>query len=208
VTRAAWRRKDRGATRDASGAPRRGAGAGGDLGDEPGLLADAYARHGTAVYGLARHIAGAAAAEGVTVDTFVALWRTPTPLRAATGALSVRAWLLAFAHRRAVQVLRSDSERRCELARMAPGDVEEESWERAGAQARRLLSTLAADERRSMVLAVFGGHACREISEILGRPEDAVKADLRAGLSRLRDQTHRARDGSFGHPESPARRRA
>jgi len=206
--RAAVRRKGRDATRDDSGGLRRGAGAERVLGDEPGLLADAYARHGAAVYGLARHIAGAAAAERVTADAFVALRRTPTPLRAATGALSVRAWLLAFAHRRAVHVLRSDSERRCQLATMAPGGVEEESWERADAEARRLLSTLAADERRSMVLAVFGGHSCREISEILGRPGDAVKADLRAGLSRLRDQTHRARDGSFGHPESPARRRA
>jgi RNA polymerase sigma-70 factor (ECF subfamily) len=167
---------------------------------DPRLLADAYARHSAAVYGVARQIAGTDAADGVTVDTFLALRRKPRSQGPAMDVQFVRAWLLAVAHRHAVRVLRSEPERRRQLARVAAAEVEQESWDRAGPAVRDLLSKLAADERRSVVLAYFGGHSCREISAILDRPESAVKSDLRTGLRRLREEAHRTGDGSLVDP--------
>jgi|GEM_PF-6305293 RNA polymerase sigma factor (sigma-70 family) len=167
------------------------------------LLAEAYVRHGAAVYGLARQIAGTAAAEKVTVETFVALWGAPHSLHAR--APSLGASLVGFAHRQAVHVLRSDSERHCQLATMGTGELEQEARERAGARAWDLLLALSADERRSVALAYFLGLRHREISAVLGRPEDAVKADLRAALSRLREQTERVRHPiSLGEPGATA----
>ncbi|MHB1782996.1 MAG: RNA polymerase sigma factor [Acidimicrobiales bacterium] len=146
-------------------------------------MADAYLRHGAAVYGLVRNIAGTAAAEQVTVDVFLALARMPRDLT--DGTRSLRPWLLALAHRQAVQLLRSDPDRRSRLAAMAPGDVERASWDRIGARARDLLSGLSADQRGSVALAYFGGHSCRELAAILGQAEDTVKAHIQTGLRRL-----------------------
>lgn len=162
-----------------------------DGSEVPDQLADAYHRHGAAVYGLVRSLAGTAAAEHVTVDAFVALGRTPHDLR--DGAASSGPSLLALAHRRAVHFLRSDPDRRSRLAAMAPTDIERMSWDRTDARARDLLSKLSADERRSVVLAYFGGHDCRELAAFLGQPEDTVKAQLRTGLSRLRDEMDHTR---------------
>lgn len=164
---------------------------GGEVADQ---LADIYHRHGAAVYGLVRKLAGPAAGEPVTVDAFVALGRTPHALRG--GAAPAGSSVLVLAHRQAVYVLRSDPDRRARLATMTPTQVERTSWEQTGARARDLLSQLSADERRSVVLAYFGGHDCREISAILGQPEDTVKTHLRTALHRLRKEMDAARGTS------------
>lgn len=156
-------------------------------------LADAYLRHGAAVYGLVRDVAGTAAAEQVTVDVFLALARMPRDLSGATPPL--RPWLLGLAHRQAVHLLRSDPDRRSRLATMALTDVERASWARVGARARDLLSTLPADECRSIVLTYFGGHDYRELAALFGQAEDTVKANLQTGLRRLRAKTDHAPDG-------------
>lgn len=163
----------------------------------PEELADAYLRHGAAVYGLVRDVAGTAAADEVTVGAFVALGRTPHDLGADV-APSLGASLLAFAHRHAVHWLRSEPDRRSRLAAMPPTVIERMSWDRTNHRARDLLSKLSADERRSVVLAYFGGHDCRELAAILGQPEVAVKAQLRAGLRRLRGETDDAPCGCAG----------
>lgn len=170
------------------GALRSGVGSGSDssgtaFGGASDQLADAYLRHGAAVYGLVRNVAGTAAAEQVTVDVFLALARMPRDLSG--GTRSLRSWLLALAHREAVHVLRSDPDRRSRLAAMAPRDVERATSDRIGARARNLLSGLSADQRRSIALAYFGGHDCREIAAILGQAEDTIKVHLQTGLRRL-----------------------
>lgn len=145
-------------------------------GDGTRGLAEAYTRHGAAVYELACCIAGAAEAENVATEAFRALWQSGRSF-AADGA-SLRTTLLALAHRHAVHVLRSDSERRTRFMAMAAADVEEESWARAGAHVADLLSTLSPAARRVIVLAYFGGYSYREIAAILGEPEDTVKTLL------------------------------
>jgi DNA-directed RNA polymerase specialized sigma24 family protein len=154
--------------------------------DTVSLLRHVYAVHGAAVYALADQVAGSDAATGITVQAFVALGQLPELLRAGAGAPSVRTWLLSFAHRRAVGALRSQALRRSELAAMTPADVEQESLDRAGAETCALLSELPADDRRSILLAYFGGHTCHETAALMRQPENAVKAHMRGGLSRLR----------------------
>ena len=154
------------------------------LGDATGRLAEAYMLYGVAVYGLARQVAGADEAENVTAEAFLELGRAGRSVRA--DAASLRASLLAFAHRQAVHVLRSDLERRSRLATMTAIDVEEESSARAAGNASDVLSMLSPAERRVIVLAYFGGHNCREIAATLGQSEDDVKTLVRNGMARLR----------------------
>ncbi len=154
------------------------------LGDATGGLAETYMLHGEAVYGVARQVAGAAEAENVTTAAFLELGRAGRNVCDDAG--SLRASLLAFAHRRAVYVLRSDPERRSRLATMTAFDVEEESSARAAGNAADMLSTLSLAERRVIVLAYFGGHNYREIAATLGDTEDDVKTLVRNGIARLR----------------------
>src|SRR3954454_14583923 len=74
-------------------------------------LAEAYRRHGGAVFGLARRLLGdPAIAEELVQEVFLRLWNQPEKFDPARG--SLRAYLLAHCHGRSVDVLRSDSSRR------------------------------------------------------------------------------------------------
>ena len=71
-------------------------------------LAEAYRRHGGAVFGLAKRVLqNGAEAEDVTQEVFVRLWNEPDRFDAARG--SLRSFLLAQAHGRAVDAVRSSS---------------------------------------------------------------------------------------------------
>ena len=73
-------------------------------------LAEAYRRHGGAVYGLARRVLNdAAEAEDVTQEVFLRLWNEPDRFDPARG--SLRSFLLAQSHARAVDCVRSTSSR-------------------------------------------------------------------------------------------------
>src|SRR5687768_5011085 len=74
-------------------------------------LATLYQRHGAAVWGLARRVTGdRQAAEEVTQTVFLELWSHADRFDPARGA--VRSWLLAQAHGRAVDHVRSETARR------------------------------------------------------------------------------------------------
>ncbi len=73
-------------------------------------LAEVYRRHGRAVYGLARRVLNdATEAEDVTQEIFLRLWRQPDRFDPDRG--SLRSFLLAQAHGRAVDAVRSSSSR-------------------------------------------------------------------------------------------------
>src|SRR5579872_7063183 len=73
-------------------------------------LAEAYRRHGGAVESLARRVLGTTeAAEDITQEVFIRLWERPERFDPARG--SLRSFLLAIAHGRAVDHLRSQSAR-------------------------------------------------------------------------------------------------
>ena len=156
-------------------------------------LAEVYRRHGRAVYGLARRVLqDAGEAEDVTQEVFLRLWREPDRFDPGRG--SLRSFLLAQAHGRAVDAVRSSSSRRAREAREAARtaraeyDMQHEVWDLALAdQVAQAMGELSEDERRAIQLAYFDGHTYREVARVLEQPEGTVKSRIRSGLRRLRD---------------------
>ena len=156
-------------------------------------LAEVYRRHGRAVYGLARRVLqDTAEAEDVTQEVFLRLWSEPDRFDPERG--SLRSFLLAQAHGRAVDAVRSTSSRRAREAREAARtaraeyDLQHEAWDLALAdQVERAMGELSDDERRAIELAYFDGRTYREVARELEQPEGTVKSRIRSGMRRLRD---------------------
>lgn len=158
-----------------------------------GALAEAYARHGGAVHGLARRLLrNDALAEEVTQEVFTRLWDRPERFDPERG--SLRAFLMADSHGRAVDLIRAEDARRNREerdARLAPStsapDPEQEVWSLvASEQVRAALASLSSDERQAIELAYFGGQSYRQVAVALDQPEGTVKSRIRSGLRRLR----------------------
>jgi RNA polymerase sigma-70 factor (ECF subfamily) len=157
-------------------------------------LAEAYRRHAGAVFGLARRLLGEQAlAEEIVQEVFLRLWNDPDRFDPSRG--SLRSYLLAHAHGRAVDLLRSEGARRAreekDARRTAEGgyDVEHEVWDLATAeQVRQSMGRLPEGERLAIELAYFGGYTYREVASRLGEPEGTVKSRIRSGLKRLRGE--------------------
>jgi RNA polymerase sigma-70 factor, ECF subfamily len=155
-------------------------------------LAEVYRRHGRAVYGLARRVLNdATEAEDVTQEVFLRLWRAPDRFDPDRG--SLRSFLLAQAHGRAVDAVRSSSSRRRREVRDAAHtahaayDMQHEVWDLALAdQVARAMSERSDDERRAIELAYFEGQTYREVARSLEQPEGTVKSRIRTGMRRLK----------------------
>ena len=155
-------------------------------------LAEAYRRHAGAVHALARRVSGDdRVAEEVTQEVFLRLWNAPERFDPGRG--SLRSFLLAQAHSRAVDVIRSESSRRrreeADLQRSAESgyDLEHEVWDLAVAgNVKSAVDGLPIEERRAIELAYFGGHTYREVATLLDQPEGTVKSRIRNGLRRMR----------------------
>jgi RNA polymerase sigma-70 factor (ECF subfamily) len=155
-------------------------------------LAEAYRRHGGAVYGLAKRVlSNPTEAEDVTQEVFLRLWNQPDRYDAARG--SLRSFLLAQAHARAVDAVRSSSSRRARESRdalrtaEAGYDMQHEVWDLAVAEhVAGAMGELPEEERRAIELAYFDGHTYREVAQLLGQPEGTVKSRIRNGMRRMR----------------------
>jgi RNA polymerase sigma-70 factor (ECF subfamily) len=127
----------------------------------------------------------------VLQEVFLRLWNEPDRFDPERG--SLRSYLLAHAHGRSVDLIRSETSRRrreergARLTAEAGYDLEHEVWdlELAG-HVRDALGSLTDDERAAIELAYFGGHTYREVARMLDQPEGTVKSRIRAGLGRLR----------------------
>jgi RNA polymerase sigma-70 factor (ECF subfamily) len=155
-------------------------------------LATLYDRHGGAVWSVARRVCNdRTLAEDVTQIVFVDLWRRPQRFDPARGGL--RPWLVAQAHARSVDTVRSEAarhrrhERESHLAPPPSPDVEATAYvTHLTQEVRRAIGRLGAEEREAIVLAYFGGHSYRETAALLGAPEGTIKSRIRRGLSGLR----------------------
>jgi len=155
-------------------------------------LAEAFRRHAGSVYALAQRVLrDRATAEEIVQEVFLRLWHAPDRFDPERG--TMRAYLLAQAHGRAVDRLRSDASRRRREERDAvrsvqeTPDVEVEVMDLTIAgQLKDAVLALPADERRAIELAYFGGHTYREVAVLLAAPEGTVKSRIRSGLKRLR----------------------
>jgi RNA polymerase sigma-70 factor (ECF subfamily) len=160
-------------------------------GDEP-ALGELYRRHGGPCFSLARRVlADRVLAEEVVQEVFLRLWRQPERFDAERG--SMRSFLFAQVHGRAVDLLRAETARRAREQRDAfRSATVDDDLERAvmdlteGEAVRRALATLSDGEREAIELAYFGGHTYKEVAVLLEQPEGTVKSRIRAGLLRLR----------------------
>jgi RNA polymerase sigma-70 factor (ECF subfamily) len=175
-----------------------------DLGDAPlvvsigryaqDALREVYRRYAGAVHALARRLLRERfLADEVVQEVFLHLWRHPDRFDPARG--SLRAYLLAQAHGRSVDLIRSEGARRrreqreARLAVVTTDPLGPVPGERGDdPDVRGVLGALPEPERRAIALAYFGGHTYREVAALLGEPEGTVKSRIRSGLLRMRER--------------------
>jgi DNA-directed RNA polymerase specialized sigma24 family protein len=134
--------------------------------DPRALLALVYRDHGGAVYGLAGYLCGAEQAEEATRRVFVAWWRNggridPSPV-------AMRTMLLTMVGEVAPELVSTHR------ARNLPTEVCAQGTDH-----------LSGHERDAIATAVLGQCSYRDAAAILGRPAEAVRSGIRAGLRRL-----------------------
>jgi RNA polymerase sigma-70 factor (ECF subfamily) len=166
-------------------------------GDEV-ALAQLYDRTSSLVHGLALKILGEVeAAEEVTVDVYLQVWRQAERYDAARGA--ALGWLLTIARSRSIDRRRSQTTHR--EAGAAEGAIHTRATagvasgleDVVGAIERRhavqhALMHLSPDERRTIELAYYQGLSHSEIATQLGTPLGTVKTRIRLGMMRLRQE--------------------
>jgi len=155
-----------------------------------------YDRHAAAAFALAYRMMGARnAAEDVTQEAFLSLWRSGARYDRARG--SVRTWVLGIVHHRAIDALRHnlvhDRRRggddsvleRVEARENTPLDA---ARREEASVVREAIETLPAEQSRVIELAYFGGFTHTEIAEMLETPVGTIKGRMRLGLGKLRGQ--------------------
>jgi RNA polymerase sigma-70 factor, ECF subfamily len=163
------------------------------LADDTAAFSIMYDRHAGSVYGLAlRILHDRAAAEDVSQEAFVALWRSRHRYSAERG--SATAWLSTITRNRAI-----DAIRRGRAHRHAPleGTDEREAPDRTDEEALRridagviggALRALPDAQRLVLELGYFSGLTHPEIAARLEVPLGTVKSRTRLGLQKLAAQ--------------------
>lgn len=109
-----------------------------------------------------------------------------------------RAWLLTIAHRRLIDSYRRDGRRLEDPAVLGEGGIdvidlsnlESESLSRLqAAGVLAAIDRLTEDQRAVLLLRAVADLPIRDIAEVVGKPETAVKALLRRALASLERQT-------------------
>ena len=164
---------------------------------DPNAFEVFYDRHGGAAYSLAHRIVGdPAAAEDVTQEAFLSMWRSKARYDPTRG--SVRAWALGIVRNRAIDALRREGGRAPKLnldddaaldRTEAPERTDAEALRRETArQVRGALGALPTEQSQVIELAYFGGFTHSEIARMLETPIGTVKGRMRLGLEKMRAQ--------------------
>jgi RNA polymerase sigma-70 factor, ECF subfamily len=131
-------------------------------------------------------------AEEAVQEVFVSVWRRAGAYDPARG--SVRSWLLAQVHHRAVDaVRREESERRraagagLDVFDDPIDDVVQEDWMAARrTQVRRALRDLSDEQRRVLELAYYKGLTQSQVAAHMQIPLGTVKSRTLAAMTKLR----------------------
>ena len=153
-----------------------------------------FDRHGGASFSLAYRMCGRRAlAEEVVQDAFLSLWRGSARYNHMRG--SVRSWVLAAVHNRAIDALRrgavanrQDIEDEQVAKNVVAADCTEAEVVRReqAEEVRDALGGLPSEQRQVIELAFFGGFTHAEIAEMLEIPIGTVKGRMRLGLTKMR----------------------
>jgi len=156
-----------------------------------------YDRHGGVAYSLAYRIVGEkAAAEDVTQEVFISIWKSGARFDRARG--SVRSWMLSIVRNRAIDALRSRAGKAPKLSFDDDAILEQRPSEQltddeamrheTTAELRGALGELPGEQSKVIELAYFGGFSQSEISRMLGVPLGTVKGRMRLGLEKIRGE--------------------
>jgi RNA polymerase sigma-70 factor (ECF subfamily) len=152
------------------------------------VLEELFRQYAGAVKSVAyRVIRDETLAEDVVQDTFIGFWKSPEKYDPARG--SLRTFLLTIAHRRAVDIVRSEEARtRRELRPTEPMffDLEDEVMaRRLSGDVRAALVGLTREEREAISLAYFAGLSYVQVANHLDTPEGTIKSRIRSGMRKL-----------------------
>jgi RNA polymerase sigma factor (sigma-70 family) len=162
-------------------------------GGDHGAIEVLYERYKTMAYGLALRITGdASLADDVVQEAFVGAWRNAG--RYATERGSVKTWLLAIVHHRAIDAIR----RRRPTAELPeheeappPSMTLPDVWSEVAGRLDRdeilnALATLSRVQREALELGYFSGLTQQEIAIRTNTPLGTVKSRMRLGLLQMR----------------------
>jgi RNA polymerase sigma-70 factor, ECF subfamily len=156
-------------------------------------LEDLYDRYKTMAYSIAYRITNdATLAEDVVQDAFLGVWRNAA--RYVEGRGSVKTWLLAIVHHRAIDAVRRrrptaelpDLELPPPAAFTLPDVWAEVAANLDAATVQAALGALSDVQREAIELAYFGGLTQQEIAERTATPLGTVKSRMRLGLLAMR----------------------
>ena len=157
------------------------------------LLYHRYARYTFALaYRILRDIS---TAEDIVQEAFLLVWSKAAYYQRQEG--SVRSWLQAIVHHRAIDKIRSASHRDLQCLPLQTEnelnlpDEQPDVWEEAWRHEQQtlihsVLAQIPAEQRYVIELAYFGGFTHAEIAEREGIPLGTVKGRMRLGLQKLR----------------------
>ncbi len=157
-------------------------------GGDRAALESAFDRYAGAVKSVAtRVLRDEGLAEDVVQDVFVEFWKAPDKFQPDRG--SLRTFLVTLAHRRAVDIVRSEvarSRREQQPPEPDHSSVEDEVWSRSLSETvRKALDGLTQGEREAISLAYFRGLSYVEVARSLGEAEGTVKSRIRSGMKKL-----------------------
>ena len=143
-----------------------------------------YGRYAGRVLAYARQLSRQGdAAEDVTQEVFVAVWRRAASYRPERG--DVTGWLYTITRNKLVDLWRRTGEANDfgELDERLAGTAEPEDLHLS---IRQALARVAPDQRRAIEMAYFGGLTYEETARRLELPLGTLKSRIRSGLRTLR----------------------
>ncbi len=158
-------------------------------------LAGIFARHGRLAYSIALRITrDQTAAEDAVQEAFLGIWRNAGRYTHERG--SVKTWLVAIVHHRAIDTIRRQRRRptsewpEAEIFHPPPL-IGPEPWREVSAQldagsVRAALALLPPAQRQALELAYFEGLTQREVAVRTNAPLGTVKSRMRLGLRSMR----------------------
>jgi RNA polymerase sigma-70 factor (ECF subfamily) len=158
-------------------------------------LGPLHGRYASLVFNLAAQTLGAATAEEIVQDVFVAVWRKAGSFDPARG--TFRAWVLRIAHLRVLNELRRRGRRIkvepdpeglgvSSAPEPGPGPPEAAWREHRRAIVRQAVAALPPPQRQALSLAFLDDLSHEQIAQFLGLPLGTAKSRIRAGLHALR----------------------